>query len=78
MRGSGIRKMGKNGLCFCLFALLSSVERHPSAGFRPIKLNTPLDGGAAATDDWRPSDAEREKSAGNRGGGPSPRKSEAA
>lgn len=47
--------MGKNGLCFCLFALLSSVERHPSAGFRPIKLNTPLDGGAAATDDSKPS-----------------------
>jgi len=38
---------------FCRFALFSSVERHPSTGFRPIKLNTPRDGGAAATEESR-------------------------
>jgi len=54
--------MGKNGLCFCLFALLSSVERHPSAGFRPIKLNTPLDGGAAATGNSRAREREKDRS----------------
>ena len=45
--------MDMRGTFFCRFALFSSVERHPSTGFRPIKLNTPRDGGAAATEESR-------------------------